>query len=50
MLRGRVPGFGTALDLIPAKLRPHAAIGAGALLAARGTPAHHERFVPTGRF
>lgn len=49
-LRSRVPGFGTALSVIPPKLRPHAAIGGGALLAARGTPAHDERFVPTGRW
>lgn len=50
VLRGRVPGLGTALDVIPRKMRPGLATAGGALLAARAVPTHDVRFVPTGRF
>ena len=49
-LRNRIPGFGTALDTIPAKMRPAAATAGGAYLAARAIPTHDERFTATGVF
>lgn len=50
VLRGRVPGFGTALDAIPAKHRAAAATGAGGYLMLRSHPTKDERFVSTGRW
>lgn len=46
----RIKALDTAIEAVPAHLRPGVATAAGALLAARAIPTHDERFVPTGRF
>lgn len=46
----RIPGAGSALAVIPSKMRPAAALAGGAALLAHAMPLHQSTFTPTRRF